>query len=173
MKKVLLSTLVFCLAAMSLNGAQAKDRDLKARIEAASAPNAPVNSLSAADLDAFNQHVKKGKLGWVSEAPALAKRSDGSYAEAITMSLSWGLEHNPEAVLEILDDSNPTVSINHVCGMPFSDISVPKADDYINKTREGLQRVTTTTLQDKKARCLKVLNASAGMPVTSRDYSQK
>ncbi|EIC85961.1 hypothetical protein [Serratia sp. M24T3] len=173
MKKVLLSTLVLCFATVSLNTAQAKDRDLKARIEAASAPTAPLNSLSAADFDAFSQHLKKGKLSWVSEVPAFAKRSDGDYAQALTISLAWGLEHNPEAVLEILDDSSPTLSVNHVCGLPFSDISVPKADDYIKKTREGLQRLTTTTLQDKKASCLKVLNGSAGMSVTGRDYSQK
>ncbi len=173
MKKALLSTLVFCLAATSLNCAQAKDRDLKARIEAASAPTAPVNSLSAVDYDAFIQHLKKGKLSWVNEVPAFAKRTQGEYAEGLTVSLAWGLEHNPEAVLQILDNSSPVLSINKVCASPFSDISVPKSDDYIQKTREGLQRLTTTNLQDKKASCLKVLNASVGMSVNGRDYSEK
>lgn len=173
MKKALLSTLVFCLAAASLNGAQAKDRDLKTRIEAASAPTAPVNSLSAVDYDAFIQHLKKGKLSWLNEVPAFAKRTQGDYAEGLTVSLAWGLEHNPAGVLQILDDSSAILSTSKVCASPFSNMSVPKSDDYIQKTREGLQRVTTTTLQNKKASCLKVLNASVGMSVNGRDYTEK
>ncbi len=173
MKKILLSTLVFCCVASSLNYAQAKSSELKESVLAASAPNAPINSLSAEDFNEFNQHVKKGKLSWVSEVPALAKRSQGDYAQALTVNLAWALEHNPEAVLQVLDDSSPILSSRHVCASPFTDISVPKADDYIKKTRDGLKRVTAPTLQDKKESCLKVLNASAGMPIVGKDFSQK
>ncbi len=165
MKKILLSVLAICCAATSLEYAQAADGNLRDKVVAASADSAPLNSLSEKDYDAFSQHIEKGQTEWIKEVPAFAKRTDASYSEGLTISLASGLEHNPAAVLAVIDDKSALLSTKRVCSVPFIEMSDKDADAYVKKTNNALKRVNVPSLQDKKASCLKILNLPAGTPI--------
>jgi len=152
------------MAAVSCNSFSEQE-SLREKVEAASAGNAALNSLPEKDFDALNRHLEKGESDWIQLVPALAKRTDSSYSEELTISLAKGLAVNPAAVLSILDENDSPVSIKRVCSIPFIEISDKKADAYVRNANASISKVTNPMLQGRKKSCLNVLNLPPGTPV--------
>lgn len=134
---------------------------LKERVARASQPNARVNMLSDAEFDALLAHVDKGHEEWIAMLPAFSKHTDAYFSEALGISLAEALLHNPEAVLRVADnvDSNAPLALEHICGVPFIEITRQEVLDYQRKANVSLNSVTQPSLQAKKSACLNVLNS--------------
>lgn len=156
--KVCLSLLALLWAAGHITSANAAT--LKERVALASKEGAPVNALSDAEFDAFLAHVVKGQTEWINMLPAFSKNTDGYVAESLSISLAEAILHNPTAVLRVADDSGlyPTLDLDHVCGVPFIEISWQEVRDYQQKANASLATVTAPDVSAKKAACLNMLN---------------
>jgi hypothetical protein len=103
---------------------------------------AVVMRLSSTDaFDKLLDHVSAGEDAWIALAPLLAPGTDAGTSEALSISLATALPKNARAVLEVLDPATLPLSVSAVCDVPFIEIPLAEARDYVRKATEAVSAV--------------------------------
>lgn len=120
---------------------------------------AVIQQLATGKQTAWNSVVKKIDIGtpeWLQVPGKLLKRSDAGTTEDLRISLAVALTHNPQGVLRM---TGPDLPLEQVCTVPFIEPSEKVIAIHKAKVHAALRRVVAQELQEKKAACLKSIEA--------------
>lgn len=115
---------------------------------------------NAANWNMIMNKVAAGDAAWIRcAAEYILPGADGAAAEDIIISLAYGLQGNPTAVLAALGD-DAGVSIESVCSLPFIEPDQGFLETYGERTLAALRKVGKRDLVLPRNECMHFLQDS-------------
>lgn len=85
--------------------------------------------------------IATGDTSWLYVASLLAPGTDAASSETLNTALALAIPHNPMGVLGILTSRVLSLSVDHVCSLPFYVMSEPEFNQYVLDAIRALYKV--------------------------------
>jgi len=100
--------------------------------------------------------IQAGSDAWLDVAEKIQPGTDAGSADELMIVMSTALAHNPARVLSMI---GPKFPLEEICTVPFIEPSRQVIVNHKARIHAALKRVDSRELEEKKAGCLKSIDA--------------
>jgi len=111
------------------------------------------------------KHISDGDAAWLKLIPSISMTGAVSWNEQLGTALAQAIPKNVNGVMEIIDDSNTSISTASVCSMPLYHETVPEQNEYVVKAIQALYKSNSVQAQ----KCLQQLIMTVGQSSQFRE----
>lgn len=111
------------------------------------------------------KHISNGEAAWLKLIPSISMTGAVSWNEQLGTALAQAIPKNVNGVMEVIDDSNISISTASVCSMPLYHETVPEQNEYVVKAIQALYKSNSVQAQ----KCLQQLIMTVGQSSQFRE----